>query len=77
MKDQRRLSTLLILIMLLALLMGPGPGIYLVNPDPGDPDAIRFLLGMPIIWLWTVFWFLVEAACIVTAATCLWKEDAP
>ncbi len=74
-RKQKRLATALFALMAFALLMGPGPGVHLVNPDPSDPDAIRFLFGMPIIWVWAVFWFMVEAACVVTAYRTLWKGD--
>lgn len=71
--NPRRLAAILAAVMLFALFMGPGPGIYLVNPDPADPEAIRFVFGMPILWVWAVFWFLVEAACVAVAYTLLWR----
>jgi len=73
MKKQTKIAITLGIIMFIALFMGTGPGIYLINPDPSDPEARRFLLGMPIIWTWVVFWFLVEAICVVVASRTLWK----
>ncbi len=71
---QRRLTILLITIFSLALLMGPGPGNLLINPEPGDPDARRFIFGMPIVYAWALLWFGVQAACVVVAYFLLWRE---
>ena len=57
----------------LALVMGPGPGIYLINPDPGDPEARRFIFGMPIIYVWASFWFIVQASAVALSYFFLWK----
>jgi hypothetical protein len=76
MKKKTKIAVVLITVMAIALLMGTGPGIYLVNPDPNDPEARRFLFGMPIIWVWVVFWLMVEGACIVVASRTLWKGRA-
>lgn len=57
----------------LALIMGPGPGIYLVNPDPGDPEARRFFLGAPIIYVWAAFWFIIQASAVALSYLFLWK----
>ena len=61
--------------MIVALFMGCGPGIYLINPDPGDPDALRFLFGMPLVWLWASFWCMVEGLVVVVAYFTLWRGD--
>ena len=71
--ETRRLGRILTLVFAFALVMGPGPGLYLVNPDPGDPEATRFLLGMPILWTWAVFWFLVMAVVVWAADRKLWR----
>jgi len=70
-----RLSIVLLLIFLLALFMGPGPGIYLVNPVPGEPATRRVVLGMPIVYVWAVFWFFVQLAVVVIAYFRLWSRD--
>jgi hypothetical protein len=72
--SKRGLAVSLSAIFVLALVMGTGPGVYLVNPDPADPGALRILLGMPIMYVWAVFWYLVQAAVIVAA--CLWLWDS-
>ncbi|MCB1234400.1 MAG: hypothetical protein KDM91_04970 [Verrucomicrobiae bacterium] len=63
----KRSGRILFAVFVLALVMGPGPGIWLVNPDPGDPEARRFLFGVPIVYAWAVFWLAVQGVCIVLA----------
>ena len=58
-----------------ALIMGPGPGIYLINPDPADPEALRFLFGIPIIYVWASFWFIVQGSAVILSYFLLWKTD--
>ncbi|MCB1063634.1 MAG: DUF3311 domain-containing protein [Verrucomicrobiae bacterium] len=72
--SQRSLSRLLFAIFLVALIMGPGPGIYLINPDPENAEARRFVLGVPIVYAWAVFWLGVQAACVAVAYRRLWRE---
>jgi len=72
--SERQLTILLTSLFSLALLMGPGPGNLLVNPDPGDPDAARFVFGMPIIYAWALLWFGVQASCVVVAYFFLWRK---
>ena len=72
-KPNRRGAALAALFAL-ALLMGPGPGIYLVNPDPSDSDAARFILGVPIVYAWAAFWFGVQALVILLAYRLLWRD---
>ena len=59
-------------IFLLALLMGPGPASVWVGGSPGSPN---FLFGVPALYLWLVFWFLVMAGCVLFAAVKLWSDD--
>jgi len=61
-------------VFLFAIAMGAGPGVLLVNPDPGDPAAVRFWLGMPVVYVWSVGWFLVEAVVVVLAYFAIWRE---
>ncbi len=62
-------------IFVLALFMGPGPGLHLVNPDPTDPEALRTVLGLPIVYAWGVLWFGVEAAVLIVAYFTVWSGD--
>jgi hypothetical protein len=53
--------------------MGPGPGNQLLRSDPGESPAV--FLGMPALYVWTVFWFLVMASGVVAAALRLWSDS--
>ena len=59
----------------IAMVMGPGPGLYLINPDPGDPDTVRVALGMPIVYVWAVGWFFVQLAVVLIAYFKVWARD--
>lgn len=74
-ESRRRLGRALFAIFALALVMGPGPGILLINPDPLDPEARRFFLGMPIVYAWAAFWLIVMAGCIVIAWRWIWRAN--
>ena len=67
-----KLATVLIVIFLIALVMGPGPGSLLINPHGSEP---MFWFGMPALYVWAVFWFLVQASTIFIAATLIWKKE--
>ena len=72
--SKRRMAWILGTLFAIAIVMGPGPGIYLVNPDPYESVA-RLILGMPVVYVWTAFWFLCQAVVVVLAYRKLWKED--
>jgi hypothetical protein len=68
-----RLAIVLTLAMVFAMVMGPGPGVRFINPDIHDPSA-AFLIGqVPVIYLWGVFWFAVQAAILTTAYFTIWR----
>jgi|TARA_Y100000758_G_scaffold234427_1_gene170951 hypothetical protein len=69
---------LLIFLFLLAIFMGAGPGLHLINPDPLDPDADFLAFGLPVIYVWGLFWYVVQFAVILYAYKYLWRggEDA-
>ena len=71
-KKSARLKIWVALTLLIALLMGPGPGATLID---GSAEAPNQLFGVPALYLWLVFWWLVMAGCVITAAQCLWRED--
>ena len=68
----KRLSFILALVF---LIMGPGPGVYLVNPGPDHDGPAPTLLGLPIVYAWAVLWFGVQAAVLVTAYLTIWSRD--
>jgi hypothetical protein len=56
-----------------AMIMGPGPGIYLVNPAPNDPQAVFTWAGIPVLYLWALFWFGIQATVVLVAYFTLWR----
>ena len=69
-----RLSKILASIFLFALVMGPGPGLYLVNPSPDNPSSATFL-GMPVLFAWASFWFFIQAGVILVSYRKLWTKQ--
>ena len=72
--ESRQLSRILIGIFVFALLMGPGPGLYLVNQRAAEGAS---WFGLPLLYAWAIFWFGVEAAVVWVAYSKLWKGDSP
>lgn len=62
-------SLALALAFLVALVMGPGPGITLAN----RPEAV---LGIPALYLWGLTWYAVEVGLVVAAYWLVWRHDA-
>ena len=73
--SRKKLGWLLFGLFCLALVMGPGPGNHLINPDPDDPEAARFFLGIPIVYAWALFWYGVQAIAVGTAYFKLWRDE--
>ena len=71
----KRLSSILALVFVFAMIMGPGPGVYLVNPGSDHDGPAPTLLGLPIVYAWAVLWFGVQAAVLVTAYLTIWSRD--
>ena len=67
-RSKRRLGSILAVVFAIALLMGPGPGILLVNSP-------RPVLGFPAIYLWGLVWYVVEVAVVVLAYLFVWTDD--
>ena len=72
---QKRLTIILSTIFFIAIMAGLGPGLALINPDPADPNARFIIFGLPLIYVWAVFWFIVQASVVVVAYFCLWGKD--
>ena len=71
--DRARLRNVLVVVFLVAMVMGPGPGLHLVNPDPegGTPPT---WFGMPVLYVWALCWFVVLATVLVIAHLRLWSD---
>ena len=74
-RKRKLLSGVLVGVFLLAMVMGCGPGIYLINPHPADPGAMRTLCSVPVVYAWAVFWCAVQAGVIVAAYFLVWKTE--
>lgn len=72
---KRTLARWLTGVFLVALVMGPGPGIYLINPDPSSAVPSARVFGMPILYVWAVFWAAVMGTAVVLAYTKLWTAE--
>ena len=74
-QSRKKLGLVLSLLFLGVMIMGPGPGLLLVNPDPNDPSAPVTFLGLPIIYTWGLFWYGVQATLLVLAYRFVWVDD--
>ena len=71
----KSLSIILTLVFILAMVMGPGPGVYLINPGPEHEGPAPTLIGLPIVYAWAVLWFGVQAVVLVTAYFTVWADQ--
>ncbi len=69
---------LLCLLFVLAMIMGSGPGLYLINPDIDAPNASFTTFGLPTIYVWGLWWYAVQLGVILRAYFCHWHggDDA-
>ncbi len=65
---------LLTALFLLAVFMGAGPGLHLINPDLTDPHVQLTTFGLPIIYVWGLFWYVIQFAVIVIAYRFVWSQ---
>ena len=72
---KRTLTRWLIGVFVVALLMGPGPGIYLISAKTTGNASGLTLWGMPIVYVWAVFWATVMWGAVLVAYTKLWIEE--
>ena len=70
--DRRRTTITIATIFMVALFCGPGPVSALID---GTPESPNFLFGIPALYLWAVFWWLVLAGCVLAAASLLWGDE--
>lgn len=65
--SRRPIAIALTLLFITALVMGPGPGMLLVN----RPSTI---LGIPALYAWGLFWYVVEVFVVVAAYFLVWND---
>ena len=65
---RKNLGWVLAIIFVVALLMGPGPGLLLVNkPEP--------TFGLPTLYVWGLLWYVVEVTVVVLAYFFVWSRS--
>ena len=74
-KQQVSLKSTLAVLFVLALAMGTGPGLYLVNPDPSDGAAAPTVGGMPVLFVWAAAWLFVLIVIVLVAYFRLWNRE--
>ena len=67
-------TRLLTVLFLVAVFMGPGPGLHLINPHITDPQTSLTTLGVPTIYLWGLFWYVIQFGVIVIAYRHHWSH---
>ena len=72
---KRKLAISLSVAMVVAMLMGPGPGLRLINPDINSASPSFTIAGIPVIYVWGLFWFVVQITIIVVAYFTVWNEQ--
>lgn len=65
--SRRRLGVIVTIVFVIALIMGPGPGVMLVQGTS--------FMGFPAIYAWALFWYAVEVAAVVVAYFFVWSDD--
>ena len=66
---------LLFALFVLAMVMGSGPGLYLINPDISAPNPSFTTFGLPTIYVWGLSWYAVQLGIILRAYFHHWKEE--
>ena len=72
---QRRFGLVLFAVFALAMVMGPGPGLRLINPEPTAARESLLILGVPVVYAGGLFWYGVQAAVVVSACLTIWKPS--
>ena len=61
-------------LFLVAVLMGAGPGVHLINPSESAAAEDFFIFGMPKLYVWALFWFAMQATALTIAYFKVWKD---
>ena len=65
---KQRLGHILTIVFVIAMIMGVGPGVQLVN----RPESV---MGLPLLYVWGLLWYVVHIAIVTTAYLYLWRRD--
>ena len=71
----QRLTIALSILFVVALVMGPGPGMRLVDPGPNHEGPAPTFAGLPVLYAWGLLWFSVQVGLIAIAYVRLWDRD--
>jgi hypothetical protein len=82
---RRRLGIWLFAVFAASLILGAGPGVLLVDPLAGTfrwgpAEASSFegtpalWFGLPVLYVWGLFWYGVQAAVVVAAYVWVWRR---
>ncbi|MEX0701663.1 MAG: hypothetical protein WD069_06155 [Planctomycetales bacterium] len=66
-RRRRVLGWVLAALFVTALVMGPGPGVLLVN----EP---RSFLNFPLVYMWGLLWYAVEVLVVIAAYLFVWRD---
>jgi len=58
----------LTIVFVIAMIMGVGPGVQLVN----RPESV---MGLPLLYVWGLLWYAVHIVIVTTAYLYLWRRD--
>lgn len=67
---RHRLGAILTAVFAVAMLMGPGPGVELPWVNSALP-----VFGFPRIYVWGLFWYVVEVVVVILAYVYVWRDD--
>jgi hypothetical protein len=67
---QKKTTVILSVLFVIAMVMGVGPGVLLVNRG-------QAILGLPLLYAWGLWWYGVHVVIVVVAFRFLWRESDP
>jgi len=69
------LGAALTVLLLVTMLMGVGPGLRLINPDPALPASRFSVFGLPRVYAWGLLWYALQLLVIFVACFTIWRSD--
>lgn len=66
-ESSKTLGIVLTVVFVVALILGPGPGMYLANR--AEP-----LFGLPALYVWGLLWYVVEVTVVILAFLLVWPR---
>jgi len=65
--SRKRLGWILAVIFVVSMIMATGPGVLLVNRPV-------MVLGLPVLYVWAIAWYFVQAAVVIAAYWFVWRS---